>query len=163
MKSKILSLLLALNLCLLLFVFRAPVAAIVAFAVLSCIVFPPRRGRSLAVLILFAPFLFAGCTLRQAYPQTHISGYIAGKPFTIDAPKDSTLTGFKAVADTNGTISVEIASLATSLNPTNVAAVASGQAELVTANGNAIVNVLNASAQAAGAAAAIAAKTAVKP
>jgi hypothetical protein len=80
----------------------------------------------------------AGCTLRQSYPETEIRGYINGEPFAVHAPKDSTLTGFDAIAETNGSVHVHIDSLQCSLNPTNLTAAASGQAAIVTALGQAL-------------------------
>jgi hypothetical protein len=82
--------------------------------------------------------LTAGCTLRQAYPETEISGYLNGQPFTIHAPKDSTLAGLDVVADTNGSIHVHIEHLQCSLNPTNLASAADGQAAIVNATGDAV-------------------------
>src|ERR1700758_4906484 len=80
-------------------------------------------------LITLAP----GCMLRQAYPETQIRGYINGQPFAVNAPKDSTLTGFDAIAETNGAVHVHIDSLQCSLNPTNLATAASGQAAIISA------------------------------
>jgi hypothetical protein len=79
-----------------------------------------------------------GCTLRQSYPETEIRGYINGQPFAVHAPKDSTLVGFDAIAETNGAVHVHIDSLQCSLNPTNLNAAASGQAAIVTALGQAL-------------------------
>ena len=94
---------------------------------------PLRASLCLALLILAG-----GCTLRQAYPETQIRGYINGQPFSINAPKDSNITGFDASAGTNGTVHVHIDSLQSTLNPTNLANAASGQAAIVTATGQAI-------------------------
>ena len=80
----------------------------------------------------------AGCTLRQAYPQTEIRGYINGQPFSVRAPKDANLTGFDAVAGTNGQVHVHIDSLQASLNATNLANAGNAQAAIVTATGAAI-------------------------
>lgn len=93
--------------------------------------------------------LTAGCSLRQAYPETQISGYLNGQPFTIHAPKDSTLTGLDVVADTNGSIRVHIDHLQCSLNPTNLASAAEGQAAIVNATGEAVNKAFSAALQAA--------------
>ena len=94
----------------------------------------PSRAALCASLVLLA----GGCTLRQAYPETQIRGYINGQPFSVNAPKDSNLAGFDAIAETNGTIHVHIDSLQCSLNATNLANAASGQAAIVTATGQVI-------------------------
>src|SRR5580704_269786 len=89
----------------------------------------PQTRRWPRAAVLCAALAFAGgCTLRQSYPETQIRGYINGQPFAVNAPKDSTLTGFDAVAETNGAIHVHIDSLQSSLNPTNLLNAASGQA-----------------------------------
>jgi hypothetical protein len=82
--------------------------------------------------------LASGCTLRQSYPTTQIRGYINGQPFSIQAPKDSTLIGFDATAATNGAIHVHIDSLQSSLNPTNLTSAADGQAAIINATAQAI-------------------------
>ncbi|MDB6020627.1 MAG: hypothetical protein JWQ04_484 [Pedosphaera sp.] len=94
--------------------------------------------RPLSALGLAGLLATAGCSLRQAYPETQIRGYINGQPFSVQAPKDSSLTGFDAMAETNGTIHVHIDSLQSSLNPTNLANAANGQAAIVTATGQVI-------------------------
>jgi K+-transporting ATPase c subunit len=93
--------------------------------------------------------LAGGCTLRQSYPETQIRGYINGRPFSINAPKDSNLTGFDAVAETNGAIHVHIDSLQSTLNATNLANAASGQAAIVTATGQAINQAIQSAASTA--------------
>ena len=90
------------------------------------------------VLAILAPCLLAGCTLSQSYPTTQIRGYINGQPFSVQAPKDSTLVGFDATAATNGAIHVHIDSLESSLNPTNLTMAANGQAAIITATAQAI-------------------------
>ena len=79
-----------------------------------------------------------GCTLRQSYPETQIRGYINGQPFSLHAPKDTTLTGFDALTQTNGAIHIHIDNIQSSLNPTNPTNVANGQAAIVTATAQAI-------------------------
>jgi hypothetical protein len=92
----------------------------------------------LAHALAAAALLAGGCTLRQSYPQTQIRGYINGQPFSINAPKDSTLAGFDASAETNGAVHVHIDSLQSALNPTNLANAANGQAAIITATAQAI-------------------------
>ena len=98
-----------------------------------------RTPRSALRILPFVLLAFAsGCALRQDYPETQIRGYINGQPFSVNAPKDSNLAGFDAIAETNGAIHVHIDSLQCSLNPTNLAAAATGQAAIVTATATAI-------------------------
>ena len=82
---------------------------------------------------------------------------------TWTSPKDTKLVGLSVVMSTNGTFTATVASWEDLLNPTNVTATANGQADLIRANGEAVVGSINAAANAAGAFAATAAKTAVKP
>ena len=100
-----------------------------------------------------ALLLAGGCTLRESYPATQIHGYINGQPFSIEAPKDSTLTGFDATADTNGAIHVHIDSLQSALNSTNLANAANGQAAIINATAQAINQAVVTAASAAKAAA----------
>jgi hypothetical protein len=93
---------------------------------------------TLRLLGLGALLLAGGCTLRESYPATQIRGYINGEPFSVSAPKDSTLAGFDATAATNGAIHVHIDSLQSALNPTNLANAANGQAAIITATAQAI-------------------------
>jgi K+-transporting ATPase c subunit len=120
---------------------------------------PARRARhgAAALACATALVLASGCSLRQSYPETQITGYINGQPFSINAPKDVTLTGFDAIAGTNGEVHVHIDSLKSQMNPTNLASAAEGQAAIVTATGQVINQAINQAA----AAAAIAAKTAI--
>jgi hypothetical protein len=84
----------------------------------------PPLAASVALTLLLA----CGCSLQQSYPQTQIRGYINGQPFSISAPKDATLAGFDALTTTNGAIHIHIDTLQCSLNPTNLANAAEGQA-----------------------------------
>ena len=102
-----------------------------------------------APAMLTAVVLSTGCTLRQAYPETQISGYLHGQPFSIHAPKDSTLTGLDVVADTNGSVRVHIDHLQCSINPTNLANAAEGQAAIVNATGEVISKAFNQALQVA--------------
>ena len=99
---------------------------------------PVSSKNILQLSILTSALTLAGCTLRQSYPETQIRGYIHGQPFTVEAPKDCTLTGFDAFADTNGSVHVHIDQLKASLNPTNIQNAAEGQSAIVTATGQVI-------------------------
>ncbi len=95
-------------------------------------------SRAAIALTATALLAAAGCSLRQSYPQTQITGYINGKPFSINAPKDVTLAGFDAIASTNGEIHIHIDTLKSQMNPTNLASAAEGQAAIVAATGQVI-------------------------
>lgn len=114
---------------------------------------PCLRGSNIARNLSFGAaavlLATAGCTLRQAYPETEIRGYINGQPFSVRAPKDANLTGFDAVATTNGQVHVHIDSLQASLNATNLANAGNAQAAIVTATGAAINQAIQTAAGAA--------------
>src|ERR1700742_3100029 len=101
---------------------------------------PEKSERSRFLILLAGVALCAanGCSLRQAYPETQIRGYINGQPFSIQAPKDATLTGFDATTATNGAIHVHIDALQASHNPPNPANAPKGQAAIIPATAAAI-------------------------
>ena len=72
---------------------------------------------------MVAVTLVTGCasfaTLNDNTPHTTIKGTIAGQPFSIENPKDTILAGLSVTASTNGTASINIASLTTVMNPVN--------------------------------------------
>jgi hypothetical protein len=72
------------------------------------------------------------------------------------------MSGFSIVVATNGTVSMTISNITTVENPTNIVDTSNGMAAIVASQGTAFVNVVNATANAAGAIAASAAKTAAK-
>ncbi len=100
-------------------------------------------------ICLAAILLAGGCSLRQSYPETRISGYLHGQPFSIHAPKDSTLAGLDVIAETNGTIHVHVEHLECALNPTNLAGAANGQAAIVSATGAVISQAVSQAVRAA--------------
>jgi hypothetical protein len=108
-----------------------------------------RRVGAMSLLCAVLVLACAGCSLRRAYPETEIRGYINGQPFSIRAPKDASLTGFEASTATNGTVHVHIDSLQATLNATNLANAANGQAAIVTATGQAINQAIQTAAGAA--------------
>ena len=96
-------------------------------------------------------------SLNHDYPKTEITGYLAGHPFSFEAPKDYEMRGFDISVDTNDTIHIHVDELTATLSVTNINAVANGQAQIITATANAVnqavQNGLNVAAQAAAAAA----------
>jgi hypothetical protein len=114
--------------------------------------------RPFLCLLTSALCLCAGClSLNHDYPKTAITGYIDGKPFSFEAPKDYDVEGFDASVDTNGGLHLHFDKLTASLNVTNINAVATGQAQIVSATAaainQAVQNGVNIAAQAAAAAA----------
>ena len=80
-----------------------------------------------------------GCAnIGSVYPKTKITGYIDSKPFTFQAPKDYDVQGFDVSVDTNGAIHIHIDALHSVLNTTNINAVGSAEAQLITAQSAAI-------------------------
>lgn len=84
------------------------------------------------LITIAAGALLAGCTLNNSFPKTSISGSLGGKPFSIQSPKDSDVTGLEITAATNGTIRIRVDRVSASLSASNIAAVADGQSKLVT-------------------------------
>lgn len=64
-------------------------------------------------------------------------------------PKDTIITGLNASVGTNGTSIITIASISTVMNPTNISAAGTAEANIVTATGAVIQNALNTAAGAA--------------
>lgn len=109
--------------------------------------------------------LLSGCagmrSVNSNTPHTSITGTVAGQPFDIENPKDTILDGLTVTAATNGTVSIHIDHLSTVMNPTNINATGDAGEKMITATGNAISQGIQTSAQAAGAFAGAAAKTAI--
>lgn len=107
--------------------------------------------------------MISGCsmvsTLNQNALHDTITGNIAGHSFSIQSPKDVQMQGFTLIAGTNGYVSLSISNLQTIVNPTNVALTGTSASEIIAAQGTALVNGINAAANAAG----TIAGTAVKP
>lgn len=108
--------------------------------------------------VALALVLVAGCTVGGASPKTKVSGSLAGKPFSLETPKDNELTGLDFSCETNGTVHLRIERLTSSVNPTNVANTAAGQVAIIQATAAAIQQGMQAGATAAGAALGAAAK-----
>ena len=116
------------------------------------------------ILSIVALSLFvSGCSmvgsLNQNTPHLSLSGTIAGQSFTLTNPKDTTINGFSLQIATNGTVSMTISNLTTVENPTNIVDTGNGMAQVINANGTALVNGINAVSTLLG----NAAKTAAKP
>lgn len=78
-----------------------------------------------------------GC-IRSMVPRTHISGTIAGQPFTIEAPKDAKLRGLEVIAEADGSVSIAIAELETRMNPDVISTTADAQVKMFEAVGREI-------------------------
>jgi hypothetical protein len=104
---------------------------------------------ALAVLSL----VLTGCnsldTLNANTPHLSLSGKIAGQPFSLQNPKDTMIDGLNISVNTNGTASISIQHLSTVMNPTNVVDTGNAEASIISANGVAIVNAINAAASGA--------------
>lgn len=70
-----------------------------------------------------------GC-VSNVIPRTHISGTIAGQPFTIEAPKDAKLRGLEVIAEADGSVSIVIGELETRMNPDVITTTADAQAKI---------------------------------
>jgi hypothetical protein len=101
-------------------------------------------------------------TVNDNTPHLTFKGSLGGQTFSFQNPKDTDMSGFSIVVATNGTVSMTISNITTVENPTNIVDTSNGMAAIVASQGTAFVNVVNAAANAAGAIAASAAKTAAK-
>lgn len=95
--------------------------------------------------------LASGCAAFQpAVPTTKINGSIGGQSFTLENPKNTTLSNLSVSVSSNGTANLTIGSL-TSVNDSNVITAAdAGQAAIVSATGAAITQGIQSAASAAG-------------
>jgi len=109
------------------------------------------------VSIAALSFSLVGCgalgTLNNNTPHTSFSATIGGQTVAFQNPKDTVIDGLAITVGTNGVATVVIAHLTTIENPTNILDTGSAQAALIQANGQAIVNAINAASTAAGSAA----------
>ena len=87
------------------------------------------RNLLFPVALAYAAAHLTGCV---AVPKTTITGSIAGQPFAISSPKDSTLNGLLITANTNG-VSVKIDSLTAKMNPDIITTTAAGQKAMIDA------------------------------
>ena len=95
--------------------------------------------------------LLSGCaylTPTVKVPSTSMQIDIKKGTMVWTSPKDSAFTNLCLVAGTNGTFSLTIAGLQDSLNPTNISLTGNSTAEIISAQGQAIVNGINAAANA---------------
>lgn len=92
--------------------------------------------------------LCAGC-VNLIVPKTTIKGSIAGAPFAISSPKDSTLNGLNIVAYTNGEVQVHIDSLTAKMNPDVISMSAAAQVDIINAMSAAIQSAMASGAKAA--------------
>ena len=110
-------------------------------------------------IISLCAVLLGGCSLLPSpVPTTQIKGRIGGQEFSIENPKNTTLSNLSVTVGTNGAATLTIGTLNSVNDPTVISNAAAGQAAIVQATGNAIVSGINAAATGAGAFAGAAAK-----
>lgn len=63
--------------------------------------------------------LCAGCALNT---NTKIKGSVGGQPFSWDSPKDVAVSNLVVTAETNGTLSLKVGSIGSTMSATNIAA-----------------------------------------
>ncbi len=118
------------------------------------------------VTILSAALLFTGCSVFKVHvPNTTVSIQPKNGGIEVTSPKDGVLTGLDITftqSPSNSNYHVSVQSLSYILNPTNILATGSAQADLIRAHGEATVNVLNAAGNLAGQVAAQTIKQAAK-
>ena len=99
-----------------------------------------------------ASTLIGGCawcdTINHNNPHTSITGKVAGQEFNLESPKDTTVEDFSISVSTNGAVTLNIKHLKAVMNPTNTVDTANGMQAVVTAEGIAIVNSINAASDA---------------
>ncbi len=71
-----------------------------------------------------------GC-MNLMVPRTTIKGSIAGQPFLVSSPKDSTLQGLTVTADTNGAVSIKLQSLTATMNPEVITTTGDAQQKMI--------------------------------
>lgn len=72
----------------------------------------------------------SGC-VGSMVPQTKITGALAGAPFSVSSPKDSTLEDLEVSAEQNGVVRIKIGKLTAKMNPEIITTTADGQAKLI--------------------------------
>ena len=101
-------------------------------------------------MLLVACLLFSGC-MAQSVPKTTITGSIAGQPFAISTPKDSSLQGLSEMASTNGSVSIQIQSLQATMNPAVITMTGDAEAKIIGAVASGVSSALGTAAGAAAA------------
>lgn len=95
-----------------------------------------------------------GCqTVRDSVPATQITGSVGGKPFSFTGPKDLALDSLHIEAKPDGSVVLDVNKLNARTNPDVITTTGDAQAKITKAQGEAIVNALQATGQLAGAAA----------
>jgi hypothetical protein len=114
---------------------------------------------SILLTTLLCTIGMAGCALFQSpVPTTKIKGSIGGQSFSLENPKNTTLSNLSVTVSSNGSAALTIGSV-TSVNDSNVIDAAyAGQAAIVAATGTAINAGIQTAAGAAGVFAGAAAK-----
>lgn len=96
-------------------------------------------------VILFA-FFFVGCV---AVPSTKIVGDLHSGKFSYKSPTDKAIGFLKISATTNGTVSVELRNVSSTNNPDVITSSAQGQVDIIRATGEVVGNAAAAAAKAA--------------
>jgi di/tricarboxylate transporter len=101
--------------------------------------------QTLLLLPLLA--LVSGCmSVRDSVPATELHGYIGGHPFSFVGPKDLTLGTLAVIAETNGSVSMVVSNLTAKTSPEIITTTADAQAKITAAQGQAIINAIQAGA-----------------
>ena len=111
--------------------------------------FGGRVGRILPLML--AAVVLAGCSVGNVVPKTKVSGSIAGKPFSLETPKDNDLVGLQIDTETNGTVHLRIEKLTAATNPMVISNAAAGQAAIIGATAEGVAKGIAAAAAAAAA------------
>jgi hypothetical protein len=82
------------------------------------------------VVVAVAALALSGCSVRNAVPQTKITGSIAGRPFSVVTPKDSDIENLSIESQTNGTITVKLDKLTAKMSPDVIANTGVAQAQI---------------------------------
>lgn len=96
-------------------------------------------------LFIIPLLAITGC---MSVPTTHIKGAIAGQPFDIETPKDSTLAGLDISVATNA-VHLHIDTLQARMNPDVITTTGDAQAKMISAASQAGAAIAGAAVQAA--------------
>ena len=114
--------------------------------------------KSTLALIIAAASLTGCTTVRDSVPATQITGSVGGKPFSFTGPKDLALDSLHIEAKPDGSVVLDVNKLNARTNPDIITTTGDAQAKITKAQGEAIVNALQATGSLAGTVAGAAAK-----
>lgn len=80
-------------------------------------------------LLLLIPLVLTGC-IGQTVPKTSISGTMLGQPYSLNCPKDVTITNLEITASSN-MVSVKIQGLSSKMNPDIITTTGDAQSKLI--------------------------------